>query len=664
MSTENYDPYYPDQPVVDQYLPVWAKQPAFAHKPAFIWADDRRGGAPSYAALTYSELNAAAQRMARGLLETVRRGDTVLLLAPPGLRLVKLIFACQRAGLVAVPIVPPDPSKLGTLSPAHRHLLRAVSQTRPSAAVADDRYIDAVRNSPAAALKHLRWVPVGHLEMDLHLGSGDAAVADGDGPEGRAGYMGCGPGETYLIQYTSGATGPPRPVVVTAGAAAHNVRAARKAYDLGPGSVVVSWLPPHHDCGLMFLLLTVVSGATCVLASPAAFLRRPRLWIELVAEFRATCTPVPSFALPLVLKRGRPEHGTRPLDLACLRNLILVNEPIYKASVDAFVEEFGGTAGLDAASVSPSYGLAENCTFVSTAWRREEAKLRSGLPSYKKLLPSARLPSTTAYSGEVAPEIDIVVVDEQTGEPVEDGVEGEIWVSSPSNASGYLGHPSATREVFVRAWLQPGRATASFVRTGDCGVVVRGTERYLYVLGRSADAVVAVSDGGHRGQRRVHAHYVETAALGSSPDSLRGGCVAAFFSTSSPSSSVTVVAELQTGSGNNVHLRSICDGIRRAVCEEEGVKVGHVVLAERGAVPKTTSGKLRRRSAREMLAAKMIPKVFEAFYDEDTPARGGDGDMAVCGTSWVVGEAGTEVAGMVVLASGSASHRQRLQSSL
>jgi len=99
MSMENYDPYYPDQPVVDQYLPVWARQPAFGPKPAFVWADDddRRaggGGTPSYTALTYSELNAAVERMALGLLETVRRGDTVLLLGSPGLRLVTLIFAC------------------------------------------------------------------------------------------------------------------------------------------------------------------------------------------------------------------------------------------------------------------------------------------------------------------------------------------------------------------------------------------------------------------------------------------------------------------------------------------------------------------------------------------------------------------------------------------
>ncbi|KAF8676106.1 hypothetical protein HU200_047611 [Digitaria exilis] len=378
MSTENYDPYYPDQPVVDQYLPVWAKLPAFAHKPAFIWADDDTTPSSSYAALTYSDLNAAAQRMSIALLDTVSRGDTVILLASPGLRLVKLIFACQRAGLVAVPIVPPHPSANPS---AHRHLLRAVSQTTPSAAVADAGYISAIMDSPAfsATLKRLR--------------------------------------------------------------------------------VIVSWLPQYHDCGLMFLLLSVVSGATCVLASPAAFLRRPRLWLELVDAFRATCTPVPSFALPPVLRRGGRRGTTRPLNLGSLRNLILINEPIYESSVDEFVHEFG-RAGLDPASISPSYGLAENCT-------------------------------------------------------------------SPS--------------------------------------------------------------------------------------------------------SVVVVAELQKGRSGNVRLRSICDGIRRAVWEEEGVKVGHVVLAESGGVPKTTSGKLRRAMAREMLAGELIPKVFEAFYDEDdkgaaTCALGGDNE--------------------------------------
>ncbi|RCV16395.1 hypothetical protein SETIT_3G134300v2 [Setaria italica] len=645
MCTENYDPCYPDQPVVDRYLPVWAKLPAFAAKPAFIWSDnDDDATASSRTALTYSQLDSAVERMARNLLGTLRRGDAVLVLASPGLRLVKLIFACQRAGLTAVPVIPPDPASLG---PAHAHLLRAVSQTRPSAAVADARYIDEL----AAMLRSLRWLAVDELERER----------GGGGPESAApGYVGCGPDDVYLIQYTSGATGVPKPVMVTAGSAAHNVRAARKAYDLCPGSVVVSWLPQYHDCGLMFLLLTVVAGATCVLAAPGAFVRRPRLWLELVTEFKATCTPVPSFALPLVLRRGRSSaHGRPPLELGSLRNLILINEPIYKTSVDEFVRAFRRD-GLRAASISPSYGLAENCTFVSTAWRGRGAC--SDLPSYMKLLPSARL-SPPLSLGNVGAEIEIAVVDEETGEPVEDGVEGEIRVSSPSNASGYLGHPSASREVFCSR--VPGRAGACFVRTGDRGVV-RGTERYLYVVGRSADVVVAL-DGGQR--RRVHAHYVETAAFGSSPDRLRGGCVAAFTTSTARSlwqtNDVAVVAEIREGSAGD--HRGLCDRIKAAVWQGGRVKVGLVVLVGGGEVPKTTSGKLRRGAAREMLLAGKLRVVFEARYDDDdgtvAGVRGDEGDEMVekSAASWLAGEdRGPDMS----LAFGSASRRLRLQSFL
>lgn len=155
----------------------------------------------------------------------------------------------------------------------------------------------------------------------------------------------------------------------------------------------------------------------------------------------STCTPVPSFALPLVLRRGRSAHGRRQsLELGSLRNLILINEPIYKSCVDEFVEEFRRD-GLHATSMSTSYSLAENCTFVFTAWRSRCL----GLPSYKKLLPSARLSrpwptrdrrSRTSWWTR------------RQANRWETAWRGEIWVSLPSNASGYHGHPSASREVF------------------------------------------------------------------------------------------------------------------------------------------------------------------------------------------------------------------------
>lgn len=60
---------------------------------------------------------------------------------------------------------------------------------------------------------------------------------------------------------------------------------------------------------------------------------------------------------------------------------------------------------------------------------------------------SAKLPCTM-WEGTMDDEIMILVLNEATYEPMEDGIEGEIWISSPSNAEGGLYYPSLTREVF------------------------------------------------------------------------------------------------------------------------------------------------------------------------------------------------------------------------
>ncbi|GLT40105.1 hypothetical protein SLA2020_142620 [Shorea laevis] len=475
MDYENYDPSFPDQPVVDQYLPIWAKLPAFSSKQAFIWVEDDLTK-DSASTLTYEQLNNSVQSISSKLLVPLQRGDTVVILCSPGLELVEIIFGCQRAGLLSVLVFPPDPS---FVNENLHHLVRVLSQTKPKAAIAHHGYIS---NS-----------------------------------------------ELYLIQYTSGATGIPTPVLVTASAAAHNVRTARKAYDLNPNSVVASYLLQYHGSGLLFLLLAIVSSATCVLTSPSSFTIHPRLWLELITKFMFTCTPVPSFTLPLVVKRGGVEKGEYPVNLWSLRNLIIINEPIYKAAVEEFVNVFKHF-GLNPSSISPSYGLAENCTFVSTAWRNDNNSANSaGFPSHNKLLPSARLASRYEEEG-----IHIMVVNEITNEPIVDGVEGEIWVSSPSNASVYLGHPLLTLDALERRLKN--NLSQCFVRTGDRGII-KGEERC--------------------------------------PETLRGVCLAAFMA----SRIIVLVAKMQTsGEVDKRVLRNICEGIKRAVLDEEKVELGLVVL--------------------------------------------------------------------------------------
>lgn len=520
---------------------------------------------------------------------------------------MKLIFACQRAGLLSVPIIPPHPS---FSRPNYHHLIRALSQTKPKAALADPDYISSVLNYISSSsprkddnlvrmLQKVRWISV--HDVDQVIDGNTNVTSNNNNAENSAAYSGCGGNEVYLIQYTSGATGIPKPVLMTAGAAAHNVRTARAAYDLHPNSVIVSWLPQYHDCGLMFLLLTVVSGATCILTSPTAFISRPRLWLELMSEFKATCTPVPSFALPLVIKRGGPHQGTIPINLSTLRNLILINEPIYSASVEEFVRVFT-PFGLNSSSVSPSYGLAENGTFVSTAWKVNDGydSSFSGLPTHNKLLPVARL-----CNNPYQEDMDIVVVNEETCEAVDDGSEGEIWVSSPSNGSGYLGHPYLTREVFqARLRNTVGKC---FVRTGDTGVV-KGEQRFLYVTGRCHDVIEI------QGGRRIHPHYIEKAAYEKCAKFVRGGCMVAFEILGKR---IGLVAEMQKSEKDEGVLKRICEEMKEGVEREERVEVGLVALVKSESVPKTTSGKVQRWAAKEKFLGGKMTVMMEMKFGKD-----------------------------------------------
>ncbi|GLJ20287.1 hypothetical protein SUGI_0368390 [Cryptomeria japonica] len=591
---ENYDILFPDQPVVDLYLPMWAKHQHLANKPAFKWVDEAGN---EQCSLTYSELHASASTIASNLRSTLRKGDTVLILCPPGIEFVGTIFGCQRAGLVSVPMLPPHPSF--SSQEDCLKLVRILQQIQPKAAIAHPTYISSVMkkndaNEMGILLKKMQWISL----VSLFKANGpEISLING----GENKYSGCREEDLYLIQYTSGATGNPKPVMITAGSAAHNVREARKAYDLEPWSVIVSWLPQYHDCGLMFLLLTIVSAATCILTSPFMFIKRPTLWLEMVSKYKATCTPVPSFALPLVqnyMSSGSKGESHIKLNLETLRNLIVINEPIYGTVVESFVKKFS-VYGLSASAMAPSYGLAENCTFVSTAWGPNISQT----PTYRGLLPCARICS------QLELDIEMIVVDPKTCEEVEAGEEGEIWISSPSNADGYLDNPWLTNEVFLARPKRKGDWDKGrfYLRTGDMGVITKGIDQYLYITGRLKDIIRARD-------RLVHPHYLETTAFMSCTQSLRAGCAAAFEAdiTRSNKKVIVVLAELQNFEHKYItaqdegRMKRICENIYLCIEKEHGVAVGFVGLVKARCIPKTTSGKLQRwKTGRQLMTGEM-----------------------------------------------------------
>ena len=98
-------------------------------------------------------------------------------------------------------------------------------------------------------------------------------------------------------------------------------------------------------------------------------------------------------------------------------------------------------------------------------------------------------------------------------------------------------------------------------------------------------------------------HYpqdIEHTAQAADP-CLRAGYGAAFAApASSGDERVVIVQEVERSHRARIDVTEIAERIREAVVEEHGLAVLDVVLLEPGTIPKTTSGKIRRRVAKQL----------------------------------------------------------------
>ncbi|HTO97330.1 MAG TPA: AMP-binding protein, partial [Myxococcales bacterium] len=401
-------------------------------------------------AITFAEWlkgagNCAAALAASGL----RRGDRVLLCLPTGRAFLDSFLGAGLLGAVPVPL----PSLEGFARPAAfvNRLTSVVRDAAPSAVFADRRTAAHLRDSglldPGLPLIEPRTLP--------QAGAPRADPAVGE--------------ETSLIQYTSGSTGTPRGVVITARNLAANVDAMGSALRLVPEDRVVSWLPLYHDMGLIGGLLAPVShGATCWLLSPLEFMLRPASWVQALSDARATLTVAPNFAYGLVARKVA-EQDLRELDLSSLRAAINGAEPVDPDTAEAFCERLS-PQGFRRSSYFPVYGLAESTLSVAFPPLGRGVKIdhvrRADLAD-GRAVPAEPGPGSMPVVSVGSPidghEVSIVGPDHA---PLPERRLGEIWVKGPSVSPWYFEQHHAQRE----------RRTA--LRTGDVGYLADGE---LYV---------------------------------------------------------------------------------------------------------------------------------------------------------------------------------------
>src|SRR5579862_6435139 len=550
--------------------------------------------------LTYGDLLLRARRVAAGLgAAGVARGQAVALMLPSGHDYFVAFFGVLLAGAVPVPLYPP-----ARRSQIEDHLRRQAGILTTSQAVALVTFPEVMT---VAALE----------EGSGGSGGEKAAATAATGEGGGAG----GPvaADLALLQFTSGSTGRPKGVVLTHANLLANLRALGQAVAIGPQDVVVSWLPLYHDMGLIGAwMASLYFGMPLVLMSPLGFLARPARWLQLLSRHRGTLSAAPNFAYELCARKVADEE-LAGVDLSAWRFALNGAVPVSPEAIRRFTGRFR-RYGFRPEAMAPVYGLAE-CSLALAipplgrgpvvdvvereAFERSGRAVPGAPDSPRRLVAEEERPVEVTRPGPAAggegaggadarelrfvgcgvplPGHELRIVD-AAGHEVGDRQEGSLHFRGPSATSGYFRDDEATRRLRRGGWLD----------SGDRAYTVG---REVFITGRDKDIII-------RAGRNLYPHELEAAVGGVA--GIRRGCVAVFGVADRATGTERLVVLAETRAADETERQRLREAVQDATVALLGEPADEVVLAPPHAVPKTSSGKVRRTASRELYLSGRI----------------------------------------------------------
>ncbi|MEV3919837.1 fatty acyl-AMP ligase [Actinomadura coerulea] len=574
--------------------------------------------------LGFADLDRRARALGCRLEARGLRDRAVLLLYPEGLEFLAAFLGCLYARVIAVPAPLPD------LDAGRFGRTRRIIEDADVALILTDT---AHRDTLDA------WLSAAGLKGRVHCLDTQAGkdTDAGDWSPPRS-----GPDTVAFLQYTSGSTSEPKGVMVTHGNLLANGEEIKRRIEGSPATVGVGWVPHYHDMGLVGQFLQpLYLGCRYVFTSPITFIKRPVLWLELITRYRGTITVAPNFGYELVLRRVT-DRQLEGLDLSSLTVVKNGAEPVRAATLEAVAERLA-PVGFRPSMWMPCYGMAETTLLITGAPLGGGPVVRdfdAGALARDEAVPADEPdpPGGDPAGGDPAAggarrlvssgrpvTLDVRVVDPETRAERPERRVGEIWVRGGSVARGYWGSPEQTEATF-RARTSAGEGP--FLRTGDLGFTADGE---LYVTGRIKDLIIVNG-------RNIHAHDIEEVARAAHPAALLGAAFAidaAIDPDLGPAppggrpggggaldasrEQVVVVQEISTRAAAGTPLEEVASAVRARVARTFELPAVSVVLAARGSVRRTTSGKMQRRLTRE---AFLTGKITELAADLEPGVAG------------------------------------------
>ena len=487
---------------------------------------------------TWSQAHERIERIAGNLRALgLTPGQRVAVFGENSGDVAELFLALGRAGLVAVPVNPRSvKSEVAYVCADVNASCLAVTAALAPRLLADDE-----NEAPKVPL----WVGIG-------AGHGCPLDFDDllcDVPKGVDMSLATNPEAMRAIKYTSGTTGRPKGCISTHAQFLESVSVYLRTVPFLPGDRALLALPMTAGVGMYLLAAYVMAGISTFIQSRFA----ANEFLDSVAQDRISRF----YGMPTMLASLTHAQVAVPRDLSSLRLAGYGGSPAAAHLVRHASEVLG-------CGFYQTFGASEAGGFITCLHPQEHALIASSGAG------------TLGAFGEVVPcgsevegvELRIVGVD---GQDVKAGVAGEMWVRTTSLMSGYWNCPEETTQTIRSGWLV----------SGD--MVVRGSEGFISVVDRKRDMIIS---GGYNvysseveSVLQRHPSVGEVAVVGV-PDPYWGESVVAFICPLAGRES----SEAEVFAFAEQHLASY-----------KRPRAVYFALA----LPKTTTGKIRKAELRE-----------------------------------------------------------------
>lgn len=391
---------------------------------------DRRSVTDGTSAHTFEQTHERATRLATALLdEGLRPGDRLALLAYNEIEYTEIQVACQRAGLVLVPM---------NYRLAEAELAYLVADSQPAALIAGAEFATTAANLDVPRKYHL-----------TNSGTGtpyEALLASGHAP-GRSPGAATDAAAPCSILYTSGTTGRPKGAVLTNLSLWARQCSFVAEVAAPPGSVFLQCLPLFHIASNLGYSFTS-TGSTNV------FMR----------QFDAN-------QFFEMLENERPTHI---LLVPTMVNMLLNHPGIERADFSSVEMVLYGASSISPDLLGQAIDVME-CDFLQFFGMTESSGCSILRPADHD---PTNHPARLASCGTDAVGFETMVVDDTDAEVAVDEV-GEIITRGPAIMSGYWNNEAASAEALRNGWMH----------TGDLGR--RDADGYIYITDRKKDMVVS-----------------------------------------------------------------------------------------------------------------------------------------------------------------------------